>query len=143
MLYSSFQRLKSIDSRLTPVVLASLSLFLLVIAPLFPEPGSLLPANAQEIDPRQAEADRLLQQGIQQYDTSQFSAALNSLQQALQIYRALTNRLGEGNALGNLGGAYNSLGNYANWGGRVNFSNPCFCTFPQSTLHSSQDQICG
>jgi CHAT domain-containing protein len=113
MLYSPFRWLKSIDSRLTPVFLASLSLFLLVTPPLFPGPGSLLPANAQAIDARQAEADRLFQQGIQLYQAGQFPAALNSWQQGLQIFRALKNRRGEGAALGNLGLAYNSLGDYA------------------------------
>ncbi|MEG4285395.1 CHAT domain-containing protein [Microcoleus sp. A006_D1] len=72
-----------------------------------------LPVVAQTTDARQAEGDRLLRQGLQQYQTSQFPAALNSWQQALQIYRALKNRLGEGSALGNLGIAYNLLGNYA------------------------------
>jgi CHAT domain-containing protein len=52
-------------------------------------------------------------QGIEQLETSQFPAALNSWQQALQIYRALKNRRGEGNALVSLGAGYASLGNYA------------------------------
>ena len=76
-------------------------------------PSSPPPAVAQTIDARQAEADRLLQQGIQQYQTSQFQAALNSWQQTLQIYRALKNRGGEGRTLGSLGAAYGYLGNYA------------------------------
>ncbi|MEG5015691.1 MULTISPECIES: CHAT domain-containing tetratricopeptide repeat protein [unclassified Microcoleus] len=76
-------------------------------------PDSLFPAIAQTTDARQVEADRLFQQGLQQYQTSQFQAALNSWQQALQIYRALQNRQREGNALVNLGTAYSSLGNYA------------------------------
>jgi len=63
---------------------------------------SQLPASAQAIDARQVEADRLLQQGIQQYQTGQFPAALKSWQQALQIYRALKNREGEGGTLGKL-----------------------------------------
>ncbi|MEG3954755.1 CHAT domain-containing tetratricopeptide repeat protein [Microcoleus sp. herbarium2] len=71
-----------------------------------------LPASAQAIDARKTEADRLIQQGLQQYRTSQFPAALNSWQQALQIYRTLKNRQGEGNALGLLGAAYQSLGDY-------------------------------
>jgi len=54
-----------------------------------------------------------MQQGIQQYQTSQLRAALNSWEQALQIYRAIKNRHGEGWALGNLGAAYHFLGNYA------------------------------
>ncbi len=113
MLYSPVRWLKSIDSKLTPVFLASISLFLLATPPLFPGPDFLLPANAQAIDPRQAEGDRLIQQGIQQHQTGQFPAALNSWEQALQIYRALKNRPGEGAALGNVGIAYRSLGNYA------------------------------
>jgi len=62
---------------------------------------------------QQAEADRLLKQGIQQYDISQFQAALQSWQQALIIYREIKDRQGEGWALGSLGIAYHSLGDYA------------------------------
>ena len=54
-----------------------------------------------------------MQQGLQQYQTGQVPAALNSWQQALQIYRALKNRQGEGGALNNLGIACSSVGNYA------------------------------
>ncbi|MEG4584150.1 tetratricopeptide repeat protein [Microcoleus sp. MOSTC5] len=76
-------------------------------------PDSLFPAIAKTTDARKTEADRLLQQGIQQYQTGQLPAAMNSWQQALQIYRALKNRQGEGAALGNLGVAYRALGNNA------------------------------
>ncbi len=76
-------------------------------------PHFSLPVVAQAIDARSVEADRLLRQGIQQHQTGQFPAALNSWQQALQIYRALKNRQREGGALGNLGLAYYSLGNHA------------------------------
>ncbi|MEG4852035.1 tetratricopeptide repeat protein [Microcoleus sp. B5-D4] len=76
-------------------------------------PHFSLPAAAQTTDARQAEADRLWQQGNQQFQTRQFPAALNSWQQALQIYRALKNHEGEGGVLNNLGGAYRYLGNYA------------------------------
>jgi CHAT domain-containing protein len=62
---------------------------------------------------RKAEAYRLLQQGNQQYQISQFEAALQSWQQALTIYREIKDRLGEEQALGNLGLAYFSLGGYA------------------------------
>jgi CHAT domain-containing protein len=85
----------------------------LATIPLLTTPDTLFPAIAQTTDAREAEADRLLQQGIQQSKTSQFPAALNSWQQALQIYRAIKNRQGEGWALGNLGIAYQSLGNSA------------------------------
>ncbi|AFZ01264.1 tetratricopeptide repeat protein [Calothrix sp. PCC 6303] len=67
---------------------------------------------AQTVDSRKAEADRLLQQGIQQFETSQFTVALQSWQQALQIYREIKDRLGEGQSLGNLGVAYLYWGDY-------------------------------
>ena len=72
----------------------------------------LAEAEKPPASPQQKEADRLLQQGIQQYQTSQFREALQSWEQALQIYREIKNRQGEANALGNLGIAYYSLGQY-------------------------------
>jgi CHAT domain-containing protein len=54
-----------------------------------------------------------MQQGMQQSQTGQFPAALNSWQQALQIYRTIKNRPEEGRALSNLVGVYLSLSNYA------------------------------
>jgi tetratricopeptide (TPR) repeat protein len=113
MLYSPLKRLKSTHSRLTPVFLASISLFLFTTAFLLTTPDSLFPAIAQTTDARQAEGDRLRQQGIQQYQTSQLRAALNSYQQALQIYRTIKNRYGESGALSSLGLAYRALGDYA------------------------------
>ncbi|MEG3930226.1 tetratricopeptide repeat protein [Microcoleus sp. T3_B1] len=61
---------------------------------------------------RKAEADRLLEQGIQQFNISQFGEALQSWEQALTIYREIEYRQGEANSLGNLGTAYYSLGQY-------------------------------
>ena len=61
---------------------------------------------------KKAEADRLLNQGVEEYDRSQYRQALQSWQQALTIYREIGDRGGEGNALGNLGSAYHSLGQY-------------------------------
>ncbi|MEG4144251.1 CHAT domain-containing tetratricopeptide repeat protein, partial [Microcoleus sp. Pol7_B1] len=87
--------------------------FCLLSVAFYIPPHSSLPAAAQTTDARKAEADRLLQQGLQQHQTSQLRAALNSCQQALQIYRSLKNRRGEGVALGIMGMAYNSLHNYA------------------------------
>jgi len=60
----------------------------------------------------QAEADRLLQQGIQQSRDGQFREALQTWEQSLNVYRELGNRLGETNSLGNLGNVYSSLGQY-------------------------------
>ncbi|MEG4055120.1 MULTISPECIES: CHAT domain-containing tetratricopeptide repeat protein [unclassified Microcoleus] len=71
------------------------------------------PALAQTQAQRKAEADRLLDQGRQQYQISQFQAALQSWQQALIIYREIKDRQSEGKALGNLGVAYDSLDDYA------------------------------
>ncbi len=68
---------------------------------------------AQSSNARKAEADRLNEQGIQQFQTSQFEAALQSWQQASTIYREIKDRQGEGSSLGNLGSAYCSLGDYA------------------------------
>jgi CHAT domain-containing protein/tetratricopeptide (TPR) repeat protein len=67
---------------------------------------------AQSNTQRKAEADRLLEQGIQQFETGQLKAALLSYEQALQIYRQIPDRTGEGQALGNLGNAYYVQGDY-------------------------------
>jgi tetratricopeptide (TPR) repeat protein len=67
---------------------------------------------AQTGNQRKTEADRLLQQGFQQAQNSQFTPALQSWRQALQIYREIKDRLGEGQSLGNLGNAYLNLGEY-------------------------------
>ncbi len=79
----------------------------------FPAPLRAPQALAQTPDARKVEADRLNQQGIEQAQTSQFEAALQSWQQALTIYREIKDRYGEGAALGNLGVAYFSLGDYS------------------------------
>jgi tetratricopeptide (TPR) repeat protein len=76
------------------------------------QPNSNPAVVAQTVEARKAEADRLFQQGIKQHQISQFTAALQSWQQALVLYREIKDRQGEGNALGNLGLAYQSLGNY-------------------------------
>lgn len=60
----------------------------------------------------QIETDRLLQQGLDQNRLSQFTEALQSLQSALEIYRDIGDRAGEGRALGNLGIAYANQGQY-------------------------------
>ncbi len=65
--------------------------------------------NLQE---KKAEADRLLQQGIQQYQVSQFEAAFQSWQQSLKLYRAIKDRQREGTVLRNIGNLYYSIGNY-------------------------------
>ncbi len=63
-------------------------------------------------DSKKAEADRLLERGIQEFRVSQFREALQSWETALGLYRELGNRQGEAASLGNLGVAYFSLGQY-------------------------------
>ncbi|MEO0537433.1 MAG: CHAT domain-containing tetratricopeptide repeat protein [Cyanobacteria bacterium P01_A01_bin.123] len=74
--------------------------------------GSQVKQAENEATPQQAEADRLLEQGIQQYRISEFQAALQSWQQALALYQTIGDRRGEANALGNLGLAFHALGQY-------------------------------
>ena len=73
---------------------------------------ALMNAQAQTTQNRKADADRLFQQGNQQFQISQFEAAFQSWQQTLTIYREIKDRLGEGAALGNIGNAYYSLSKY-------------------------------
>jgi tetratricopeptide (TPR) repeat protein len=61
---------------------------------------------------RKAEADRLLEQGIQQFNISQFPEALQSWEQALTIYGDIKDRQGKANSLGNLGSAYQAVGQF-------------------------------
>jgi len=91
--------------------------FLLLAATILPivneREFSLMPSvMAQSVDTKEAEANRLLRQGIQQFQTSQFREALQSWEKALQIYREIKNPKGEAASLNNLGTAYGFLGKY-------------------------------
>ncbi len=85
-----------------------------------PTRSNLILAQDPSPEDRKAEADRLLEQGIQQFDMSQFQEALQSWQRALELYRdpavqaafPQESRQGEGRALGNLGLVYRNLGQY-------------------------------
>ena len=70
------------------------------------------PALAQTQSDRKAEADRLLQKGLQQARTSQYREAIQSWQSSLEIYRNIGDRQGEARSINNLGLAYSSLGQY-------------------------------
>ncbi len=61
-------------------------------------------------NPQKAKADRLLVQGIEQYQASKFTAALQPWEQALKIYREIKHRRGEGAALGGIGSSLLLLG---------------------------------
>jgi tetratricopeptide (TPR) repeat protein len=67
--------------------------------------------NPQQFS-QKTEAARLLQQGLQQAQNSQFQEAVQSWEAALKIYREIGVRQGEAESLGNLGNAYNNLGQY-------------------------------
>jgi tetratricopeptide (TPR) repeat protein len=108
-------------SQLSVVVSIALSLNIVGISlPVTPSTRSLLaPAAAQTVDVQLNEADRLLAQGLQQLNTSQFQEAFQSWQQALAIYRddqvkagnPSISRTGEATALMNLGELYRRLNN--------------------------------
>jgi CHAT domain-containing protein/uncharacterized protein HemY len=89
-------------------------LLLTLIPSLLPIPNYLISTTvqAQTSQNRKTEADKLLEQGIQQYQRSQYQAAIQSWQQALAIYQQIKDRNGEAVSLGNLGSAYNDLGQY-------------------------------
>ena len=60
---------------------------------------------------RSQSPQQLYQQGSEQYQSNQLEAALKSWQQALQQFRQLGDRLGEGTILGALSAGYLALGN--------------------------------
>ncbi|MFN9817780.1 MAG: CHAT domain-containing protein, partial [Pseudanabaena sp.] len=68
--------------------------------------------QAQSIQDRKAEADRLFKQGNQLFQVSRYRESLQVLEQSLQIYRDIKDLNGEGNSLVGLGNTYNSLGQY-------------------------------
>jgi len=67
---------------------------------------------AQTNNSREAEADRLFEQGVEQDKKRQFDAAIQSWEQARIIYREIGNPLQEANALGNIGVMYRAKGEY-------------------------------
>ena len=69
-------------------------------------------AQAAPNQAQQAEADRLLEQGNQQYRVNQFRDALQTWQTTLEIYRAIGDHTGEAKTLYNIGIVNRTLGNY-------------------------------
>ena len=68
--------------------------------------------TATATDLRSAEADRLFQQGLAQYQTAQFRDALHSFEQALAIYQEIKDSAGEASTFLLIGEANRLLGNY-------------------------------
>lgn len=56
------------------------------------------------------QADQLFKQGILQYQSHQYEAALQTWKEALILYQDLSDRKREGATWGNLGVAYEALG---------------------------------
>ena len=93
--------------------LTVLATLILAIVPIsFSTLCFLEPISAQTTPDRKAEADRLLAQGLQLYQTSRYREAIPVLESALQIYRDIKDKNGEAVSLVNLGAVYDSLGQY-------------------------------
>jgi CHAT domain-containing protein len=60
------------------------------------------------------EADRLYQEGIEQFSANQIQGSLQFFQQALQIYRDTGDQAAERTILNSIGGVYYALGQYSN-----------------------------
>jgi CHAT domain-containing protein/Tfp pilus assembly protein PilF len=65
-----------------------------------------------QADPRFTEASRLFDLGVQQLNRSQYREAILSFEQALEIFREIEYRQGQGAVLGSLGIAYRNLRDY-------------------------------
>ncbi len=76
------------------------------------EQGEFFGSDRQPTAIRKQTADILLVWGIEQFYISLFLVASQCFQQSLIIYKAIQDRQGEANSLGNLGNAYQSLGEY-------------------------------
>ncbi|MFB2839702.1 CHAT domain-containing protein [Floridanema evergladense] len=80
-----------------------LSVILLVVLPL---------TTNHLVQAQQTEVNRLFQQAIEQYQTGQFSTALQTYQQVLQLQTKLNNQAGIADTLDNIGEVYTSLSEY-------------------------------
>lgn len=93
--------------------IAQIALLITVLTPSalsFSSSFSPLQGLAQTPTEQLATADRLRQQATVQLKNRQFSAALESLQQALKIYQQLNDTTKEGYILSDLSGAYHQMG---------------------------------
>ena len=91
-------RLKFVGFALTQFSVGIATL-LLSFAPLVPILSPTQVVQAQTIQERQAEAERLIKQGIRQRRAREFTSALESYQQALKIYQDIKEPQGEMKAL--------------------------------------------
>lgn len=91
------------------VILLTTALSFLTVCPPVVFSSSLTSVQTQE-HPRQAQAEQLFRQGIEQYQQGQLDAAVESWQQALAIYQQLQDPHQEGVVLRYLGATYLLLG---------------------------------
>ena len=66
--------------------------------------------QAQTVEDKRAEAEKLNQEAIQSWRTSRYTEALEKLQQALVIFREIKDRQGEAEILTGIGTIYSSIG---------------------------------
>ncbi|BAY95711.1 MULTISPECIES: CHAT domain-containing protein [unclassified Tolypothrix] len=69
-------------------------------------------AVAQTVVYQKTKADQLLEKGKKDFDSSEFSKALESWKQSLNLYREIGDSQGEAISMGNLGRVYHELGDY-------------------------------
>jgi CHAT domain-containing protein len=72
------------------------------------EMEGVAPVAAQTIDEQETEGRRLEEKGTQQYKTKDYAGAIQSLSQALVVYRSIQNRKSEGRVLVRLGLIYHT-----------------------------------
>jgi hypothetical protein len=87
-----FWRIPIVPARFSRFSLVTVTLILSLFSPLHPTPYPLLPAAAQTTDPRQAEADRLLDGCLNAND---FQSALQACKNAAENYKTIQDRKGE------------------------------------------------
>ncbi|HBB31349.1 MAG TPA: hypothetical protein DDZ80_17995 [Cyanobacteria bacterium UBA8803] len=100
-------RLYLVSLSFTTLLLSVTSLLLLPTFNLSP-----LVAQAQMNQDRKDQADRLLAEGIEQYDNLNFGGALGKFEQAVLIYQEIGNKVGVGAAFHQIGLVYNSREEY-------------------------------
>jgi tetratricopeptide (TPR) repeat protein len=91
-----------------------LAITLVIISPIISIVGIVESALAQssDIKSQQAEADKLILQGIQQLNSQQFEEAYQSSQKAIKIYRSLKDKRAESSTLETFGGFYAMNGKF-------------------------------
>ncbi|CAN1210115.1 hypothetical protein TUMEXPCC7403_07960 [Tumidithrix helvetica PCC 7403] len=100
----------SIGSLLAGIYIAALSPITLFVKPAIA--ASLSPTPLQPSSTPKSPAETLFNQGAEQYKASQFEAAIQTWQKALQLYQQQNDAKGELSVLDAIGLAYRSLGNH-------------------------------